>query len=235
MPRVQGLLQARSAPPALLLALLLGATAGAQGVPGVAANKCLAGKTKCVGTKLAGLLACRKNCQQDPAKCNDVESACGAKVRAKFDGGGDPTKGCFAKLEAKANPSKPDSVCTTTGDSAKMEVEVDTAAGTLTGTLEGSPPPLCPAACIVNIVSYWSGSAITSVNAVCGYDEGRHAGFVMSQTPQNGFSLTVADGECTAQSIGGGSLPLSDAEQAACAPLAAQIVTALGQPCDIFP
>jgi hypothetical protein len=241
MPRVQGLLQVRSATAALLLAVLLGgaATAGAQGVPGIAANKCLAGKTKCVSKKLTGLFTCREKCQQDPAKCNDVESACEAKVRAKFDGGGDATKGCFAKLEAKANPSTPDSVCTTTGDSAKMEVEVDGAAATLTGTLEGSPPPSCPTNCIVDIVNYWFNiSGAPSINAVCGYDAGRHAGFVMSQDPGNGASLAVSDGECMVGGIG--SSPLSDAEQAACAPLAAQVVTAGGfagggQPCDIFP
>src|SRR5262245_61873543 len=46
--------------------------------------------------------------------------------------------------------------------------------------------------------------------------------------------LTVGGGACTTR--GGGSSFISDAEQAACAPLAAQVVTAGGgQPCDIFP
>jgi hypothetical protein len=242
MPRVQGLLQASSATATFLLAVFLGgaSTAAAQGLPGVAANKCLAGKTKCVRTKVAGLLACREKCQQDPAKCNDIESACEAKVRAKFDGDGDPTKGCFAKLEAKANPSKPDSVCTTTGDSAEMEVRADTAIGTATGTLEGTPPPPCPLRCMGHMVAYYGFlfGAGAGFNTVCGYDDTRHAGSVVSESlSPTGVAfdhLTVAGDECTTRNEGSSSI--SDAEQAACAPFAASIATTLsGQPCDVFP
>lgn len=112
---------------ALVLAVLLAAvgTAGAQGVPGIAPNKCLAGKTKCVNKKIAGLFKCREKCQADPAQCLQPGLDCFAKVVAKFDGGADPTKGCFAKLEAKADPSRPASVCLTTGDSAAIETQAD--------------------------------------------------------------------------------------------------------------
>jgi hypothetical protein len=71
------------------------------------------------------------------------------------------------------------------------------------------------------------------LNTVCGYDESRHAGFVMSEIAGGGDFLTDGGGGCKTRLEG--SLSISDAEQAACAPLAAQIVTALGQPCDIFP
>lgn len=114
--------------------------ATAQGVPGVDKNKCLAGKTKCVSKKLAGLLKCRESCQKTPLKCGPAQTICEEKVMAKFDGGADPAKGCFAKLEAKEKPSKPESICTTTGDTASMEAEVDAVAAELLARLEGTPP-----------------------------------------------------------------------------------------------
>src|SRR5262245_42054684 len=99
--------------PALVLGLALAALgvqgAWAQGIPGTDKNACLAGKTKCVNAKIAGLLACRSKCQKNPAKCGAVQEACEAKVKAKFDGGANPAKGCFAKLEAKSVPgAKPE-------------------------------------------------------------------------------------------------------------------------------
>jgi hypothetical protein len=127
-----------------LLAWLLVATPSrAQGVPGADPNACLAGKNKCVAKKIAGLLKCREQCQKSPAKCGQAQADCEAKVVAKFDGGGDPAKSCFAKLEAKEDPGKPASVCTTTGDTAAMEAEVDTAVTALVARLEGSPAPAC--------------------------------------------------------------------------------------------
>ena len=48
-----------------------------------------------------------------------VDPACIQKAQDKFDGGADPTKGCFAKLEAKPP-------CLTTGDTAALETQVDT-------------------------------------------------------------------------------------------------------------
>jgi hypothetical protein len=128
---------ARAVTVALFLAALVGtaATVSAQGVPGTDANKCLAGKTKCVNKKIAGLLKCRAKCQGNPAACGQPETDCEAKVMAKFDGGPDPTKGCFAKLEAKADPSKPESVCLTTGDSGTIETQVDLLVGVLLANL----------------------------------------------------------------------------------------------------
>ncbi len=117
--------------------------AHAQGVPGVEKNKCLAGKSKCVSKKLAGLLKCREKCQKSPLRCGQAQTDCETRVMAKFDGGAEPAKGCFAKLEAKANPAKPDSVCTTTGDAAAMEAEVDAIAADLLAKLEGIPAPTC--------------------------------------------------------------------------------------------
>jgi hypothetical protein len=134
----------------IVCAVLVGAAtipqvSQAQGVPGTDPNKCLAGKTKCVNKKIAGLLKCRTKCQQSPTKCGQAQTDCETKVMDKFDGGPTPANGCFAKLEAKEDPMKPDSVCTTTGDTASVEAQVDDLAGEVVATLEGMPPstPTC--------------------------------------------------------------------------------------------
>jgi hypothetical protein len=113
--------------------------AAAQGVPGTTPNGCLAGKTKCVAAKVAGLLKCRTKCQKSPKGCGAAQAACEAKVIAKFDGGAQPAKGCFAKLEAKSNPAKPASVCTTVGDTASVEANVDALVCTAVAALENQP------------------------------------------------------------------------------------------------
>ena len=136
---------ARAATMALVLATLLGGgvTVRAQGVPGVDPNKCLAGKNKCVAKKIAGLMKCRAKCQQSPTTCGQVQTDCETKVMAKFDGGTDPAKGCFAKLEAKDDPADPASVCTTTGDTADIESEVNGLVTSIVARLEGTPAPIC--------------------------------------------------------------------------------------------
>jgi hypothetical protein len=118
--------------------------AHAQGIPGVAPNRCLAGKNKCVSKKIAGLMKCRALCQKAPDKCGQVQAGCEQKVMDKFDGGDTPEKGCFAKLEAKQKPEKPDSICLTTGDTAEIEVQADALVNALLLALE----PLCPNTCL---------------------------------------------------------------------------------------
>src|SRR6185503_1472853 len=106
----------RSIVTALVMALLLvwGAPASAQQA------KCLAGKTKCMSKKGAGLLKCHA-ASETPGKVADPNAAgCVDKVVDKFDGGIDPSKGCFEKLE-----SKPGSDCLTFDDTASAEAAVD--------------------------------------------------------------------------------------------------------------
>jgi len=104
-----------------------------------AQNKCLAGKTKCVNKKVAGLLNCQAKCQKDPLQCGGAETMCEDKVRAKFDGGG-VKLGCFDQLEVKN-----DGPCVTFGDRAAMETRVDVfVSGTVT-TLEGGAAAPCTA------------------------------------------------------------------------------------------
>lgn len=106
--------------PALLLAVLT-TTIQAANVPGEAANKCLAGKNKCVSTLVSALMACRAQCEGSPTKCGQKQTDCEAKAKLKFDGGVTPEKGCFAKLEAKQNVAKPETVCTTTADTSVVK------------------------------------------------------------------------------------------------------------------
>ena len=66
-------------------------------------SKCNVGKKKCAAKKLQGILKCYQKAET-PNKPNDPNAAdCITKVVAKYDGGSDMTKGCFAKLEAKSN------------------------------------------------------------------------------------------------------------------------------------
>src|SRR6185436_3862739 len=79
-------------------------------------SKCSAGKKKCVSKKVAGLLKCHQKAEQ---KGVVLDTQCVQKVKDKFDGGSNPAKGCFAKLEAKNQN------CLTFGDMTSMENQVD--------------------------------------------------------------------------------------------------------------
>lgn len=125
----------------LLSSVVLALPAWSQGVPGADKNKCLAGKTQCVAKKVAGLLKCRERCQKNPKLCGPAQQDCEAKVNDKYDGGDDPSKGCFARLENRENPEKPDSICTNVEESGVLAAEADQAVATLLALLE---TPLCP-------------------------------------------------------------------------------------------
>src|SRR5262249_47773809 len=87
--------------------------------PSITQTKCGAGKEKCVSKYLMSLLKCRQ-LSQTLGKSNDPNfSGCAGKAPAKYTGSPDPTKGCFAKLEAK-NPND----CQITGDSDTLEALV---------------------------------------------------------------------------------------------------------------
>ena len=102
-------------------------------------NACSAGKKKCVLKKTAGKLKCHEKCQKDPAKCGGVLTACLGKAEDKYDGGAAPEKGCFAKLEAKQDPGKPDTICATLGDSDALETKVDAFIDDLLSELNPAP------------------------------------------------------------------------------------------------
>jgi hypothetical protein len=95
----------------VLVALLAcGATAQAQTL-----NLCSAKKKGCVAKKAKALLKCHAKAEK---KGEPLDFLCIQKAEDKFDGGADPTKGCFEKLEAKGG-------CLTLDDTAALEAKVD--------------------------------------------------------------------------------------------------------------
>ena len=113
----------------LALALMPAAPASAQQA------KCLAAKTACMATKAAGLLKC-ETLAETPGKPVDPNAKdCVTKVRAKFDGGIAPTKGCFEKLESKT-PND----CLTLDDTGAAEAAVDACVASLVAAIDPPPP-----------------------------------------------------------------------------------------------
>ena len=101
--------------------------------PSATQSKCGAGKKKCVAKYLGALLKCAATAQT-PGKPTD-QSACISKATAKYNGGADPTKGCFAKLEAK----KGNDCAAPTGNSGALQTLVQDCVEEL-GTLVTTPP-----------------------------------------------------------------------------------------------
>ncbi len=97
------------------------------------ANKCSAGKVKCVVNKTKALLGCHGKAA---GKGSTVDAVCVQKAKAKFEGGTKP--GCFEKLEAKGEKAgaKPDAVCPTSNDTAALEAKVDAFVADLVADLD---------------------------------------------------------------------------------------------------
>jgi len=107
------------------------------GFPAPVLSKCSAGKKKCVSKKIAAILKCHEKAVKTGAP---LDAACVQKAMDKFDGGAVPAKGCFAKLEAKAQN------CLTTNDTAGLETTADNTVQQVLcqlgyTTLSCGPPP----------------------------------------------------------------------------------------------
>ena len=71
--------------------------------PPIDQSTCNVGKKKCAANELKRLLKCYEKAQKpSPKPIEPTLSECLQKVRAKFDGGADPTRGCIARLEARS-------------------------------------------------------------------------------------------------------------------------------------
>jgi hypothetical protein len=102
--------------------------------------KCLAGKTKCMSKKAAGLLKCHQKAET-PGKPDEPNFGdCIDKTKEKFDGGSDPEKGCFERLENKS-PND----CITLDDTASAEAAVDDCVTALVAAID--PPPITQTKC----------------------------------------------------------------------------------------
>ena len=107
----------RSIVTALGVALLLMQSGPVSAQP---QTKCLAGKTKCMSKKGTGLIKCHQLAETPGKPADPNANDCVTKVIGKYDGGVDPTKGCFEKLENKSNQD-----CITFDDTASTELLVD--------------------------------------------------------------------------------------------------------------
>jgi hypothetical protein len=83
-------------------------------------SKCLAGKTKCMSKNAVGSLKCEQKAETPGEPADPNAGDCMTKVMTKFDGGLEPAKGCFEKLEGKRVND-----CITFDDTTTAEQRVD--------------------------------------------------------------------------------------------------------------
>ena len=138
-------------------------------------NACSSAKQACVAKKTAALLKCHSKNSKPPQGLDAAKfAACKQKAKDKFDGGANPAKGCFAKLEAKYGVGG----CLTSGDVAALETQVDEfvdavicaldpAAGTCPVVPTPSPSPT-PAGCFPNGAVCSNAAQCCSTNCASG-------------------------------------------------------------------
>ena len=97
-------------------------------------GKCLAGKTKCAAKKAGGLLKCHTLAETPGKPADPNAGGCTDKVVAKFDGGIDPSKGCFEKLEGKSGND-----CLTFDDTGSGEAAVDSCVAAFVQAIDPGP------------------------------------------------------------------------------------------------
>ncbi len=102
--------------------------------------KCLVGKTKCMNKKAGGLLKCHQKAESPGKPADPNAGDCVTKAMTKFDGGVDPAKGCFEKLESKSGND-----CISFDDTASAEAAVDGCVATLVDAID--PPPISQTKC----------------------------------------------------------------------------------------
>jgi hypothetical protein len=99
-------------------------------------TKCGVGKKKCIAKKLGGVLKCYQKAQTPGKPVDPNTDGCIDKVKAKFDGGVEPEKGCIVKLE-----DKPGNDCLPPlGNTAALEQLVDVCIADVIGALENPTP-----------------------------------------------------------------------------------------------
>jgi hypothetical protein len=103
----------------------------------ISANKCAANKEKCVTKYVAALLKCHQKAEL--TALGPLDPLCMQKAEDKFDGGADPTKGCFEKYETAAAGQ-----CFTNDDTAAAKSAADAYVSAVVGGVD----PMYPAAII---------------------------------------------------------------------------------------
>jgi len=112
----------------------VGAFVAAVDPPPTTQGKCYASKKKCVSKLTGGLLKCY-TLALTPGKSPDPNAnGCIDKALTKYNGGIDPTKGCFAKLEAKV-PND----CAGSGDSSTVQGIVQSCVADMVDFVQNPP------------------------------------------------------------------------------------------------
>jgi hypothetical protein len=93
--------------------------------------------------KASSLLKCEQKAETPGKDADPNAGDCVNKAKEKFDGGPDPAKGCFEKLESKS-PND----CTTFDDTASAETRVDSCVDQLVTAID--PPPITQSKCGVS-------------------------------------------------------------------------------------
>ena len=120
-------------------------------------TKCGAGKKKCAAKYLAALLKCRR-LAQTPGKPTDPNTkGCVDKAVAKYTGGDDPTKGCFAKLQAKS-PND----CQSMSDAGTVKALAENCEPALVAVVAGPPTTSTTSTTTSTTTTTTTGSTSTS-------------------------------------------------------------------------
>ena len=106
----------------------------ATAVTNVAARQqhdCLVGKNKCVTEKVGALLECEQKAATPGRPADPNAGGCVDRAKTRFDGGSDPTKSCFERLET-TTPND----CFTFDDTAAVEMLVDACVAEIVETID---------------------------------------------------------------------------------------------------
>src|SRR5262249_12960579 len=149
----------------------------------------------CVAKKTAALLKCHSKSEKPPNGLDPVKfAACVQKAKDKFDGGANPAKGCFAKLETKFSGN-----CLTINDTGTLETAVDNyvdavicALDPAVGTCPATPTPTPTPSCVANGGSCSGNAQCCSLSCMAGQCQ---------PSCSNGFQ----DGNETGIDCGGGT------------------------------
>ncbi len=169
-------------------------------------NACSAGKKTCVAKKAAAILKCHSKNEKPPGLLPAAFASCIQKAKDKFDGGTNPPKGCFAKLEAKFPVG-----CLTTGDTAALEAkvdafvddvvcELDAGSGTCLATPTPTPTPAAPTSTPTPVGCFSSGQGCVVSSQCCSQS-------CMAGTCQPTCTDGIKDGNETGVDCGGGTCP----------------------------
>jgi hypothetical protein len=126
----------------LAFAAMLGALLLTDPAHGVVQSTCVAKKNRCMSKKAASLLKCEQKAEMPGASIEPGLTACRQKASTKFDGGPDPSRGCFERLESKT-PND----CINFDDTAAAELVVDDCVADIVGAID--PAPVDQSACNV--------------------------------------------------------------------------------------